>query len=414
MKRYYEIAANRSSDIKQSLDYLALAVNKFNNDYYIINAYISRLLDYCEETPVLSERKIELDKIDENIKRSLELFPYIDNLAYTYKVRYIQLNFEKKNTYFENICNEVIGLSKYHPQTICILRMTNSHKLTEGLLKEALEFYQKADNDNYIEKTYIELIKWYDNQQKIDNILHCFKDFEEKYNFSDNYKFVKANTLMRYEYFEDAYELFRSIPDDRDAIEKSMIVLSCLGKKDEIIEIYNGLTNKESYEEHFYNVIREYDKLIPLYSQKQTNKGLTKSELISYAYSLLKLEKYSDVMTLLKPYYDNPVLVDGAIIVNYLFAKAKQEKHSEAKIKIKLKEKIIESKYNNYSNFEKLGASCVIGNINDIVSYLGKILKEDPISKYTIKEWPIMLPHLKDQKVNKLLAPTIKKIENRS
>lgn len=344
--------------------------------------------------------------------------PYIDNLAYTYKVRYIQLNFnndiEKKKTYFEDICNEVIGLSKYHPQTLCILRMTNSDKLTEGLLKEALEFYQKADNDNYIEKTYIELIKWYDNQQKIDNILHCFKDYEEKYNFSDNYKFVKANTLMKYEYLEDAYELFRSIPDDRDAIEKSMIVLSCLGKNDEIIEIYNGLTNKESYEEHFYNVIREYDKLILLYSQKQANKGLTKSELISYAYSLLKLEKYSDVMTLLKPYYDNPVLVDGAIIVNYLFAKAKHEKHSEAKIKIKLKEKIIESKYNNYSNFEKLGASCVIGNINDIVSYLGKILKEDPISKYTIKEWPIMLPHLKEQKVNKLLVPTLKKIEYKS
>ena len=76
-ERYYEIAANRSSEIKQSLDYLALAVNKFNNDHYIINAYISRLLDYCEETPVLSERKIELDKIEENIKHSLELFPYM-------------------------------------------------------------------------------------------------------------------------------------------------------------------------------------------------------------------------------------------------------------------------------------------------------------------------------------------------
>ena len=417
-ERYYEIAANRSSEIKQSLDYLAQAVNKFNNDHYIINAYISRLLDYCEDTPVLSEREIELKKIEENIKRSIELFPYIDNFAYTYKVRYIKLYYnndvEKKKTYFEDICKEVIGLSKYHPQTLCVLRTTNSDTLTEKLLKEALEFYQKADNDNYIENAYIELIKWYDNQQKIDNILNCFKDYEEKYNFSDNYKFVKANILMKYEYLEDAYELYRSIPNNRDAIERSMTVLSYLEKKDKIIEIYNGLTNKENYEEHFYNVMREYDKLIPLYSQKQADNSLTKSELISYAYSLLKLGKYPEVMTLLKPYYDNPVLVDGAIIVNYLFAKAKHEKQSDAKIKIKLKEKIIESKYNNYSNFEKLGASCVIGNINDIVSYLGKILKEDPISKYTIKEWPIMLPHLKDQKVNKLLAPAIKKIENRS
>ena len=222
-ERYYEIAANRSSEIKQSLDYLAQAVNKFNNDHYIINAYISRLLDYCEDTPVLSEREIELKKIEENIKRSIELFPYIDNFAYTYKVRYIKLYYnndiEKKKTYFEDICKEVIGLSKYHPQTLCVLRTTNSDTLTEKLLKEALEFYQKADNDNYIENAYIELIKWYDNQQKIDNILNCFKDYEEKYNFSDNYKFVKANILMKYEYLEDAYELYRSIPNNRDAIE---------------------------------------------------------------------------------------------------------------------------------------------------------------------------------------------------
>lgn len=183
-------------------------------------------------------------------------------------------------------------------------------------------------------------------------------------------------------------------------------------RKDEVIEIYNGLTNKESCEEHFYNVIREYDKLILLYSQKQTNEGLTKSVLISYAYTLLKLEKNLEVMTLLKIYYDNPMLVDGAIIVNYLFAKIKQDKNSEIKIKNKIKEKIIDSKYSTYSNFEKLGAYCVISDINEIASYLSKVLKEEPICKYAIINWPIMLPYLKEQKIEKLLAPKLKKIED--
>ena len=291
--------------------------------------------------------------------------------------------------------------------------MTGSDKLTEMLLKEALEFYQKADNDNCIEQIYIELIKWYDNQNKIDNILNYFDEFEKKYNYSDKYKFIKANTLMKYEYLEEAYELFRSIPDNRDSVEKSMTILSYLEKKDELIEIYNHLTNKESYEEHYYNVMGEYEKLAICYYQKQIDKGLTKSELISYAYTLLQLDKYQEVMTLLKPYYDDPYLAEGVIIVNYLFAKTKHEKNSD-KIKNKLREKIIDSKYNNYSNLEKLGAYCVISDISEIVSYLGKVLKEDPICKYVIKEWPIMLPHLKNQKVEKLLSSTPHKIVNKS
>lgn len=45
-ERYYEIAANRSSDATQSLNYLSLACERFNNDYYIINSYISSLLDF--------------------------------------------------------------------------------------------------------------------------------------------------------------------------------------------------------------------------------------------------------------------------------------------------------------------------------------------------------------------------------
>ncbi len=414
-ERYYEIASNRSSDTKQSLEYLELAVKKFNNDYYIINLYISKLLDYCEETPILSEDDIELKKIEDNIKHSLDLFPYIDNPAYKYNVRYAQLRFsnniETRKKLFEQICDKVISLSKYHPLTLCVLRMTNSNKLTDKLLEEALEFYQKADNDNYIEKIYIELIYWYDNQQKIDSILDCFNKFEEKYNVSDNYRFVKASTLMKYEYLEDAYKLFRLLPNDHDAIEKSMTILSYLGKKDELLELYNNLTNKECFEEHFYNLADEYDKLAVLYSQKQNSKGLTKRELISYAYALLKLEKYLEVMKLLKPYYDDPILVNGPIIVDYLFAKIKYEKNTEVKNLSKLKEKIINSRYKDYSNFDKLGAYCVICNTIEIVSYLKKILKEDPVSKYSIKEWPIMRHHLKEEKVGKLLAPAPKTIE---
>lgn len=112
-------------------------------------------------------------------------------------------------------------------------------------------------------------------------------------------------------------------------------------------------------------------------------------------------------MLLLKPYYDDPMLVDGVTIVNYLFAKMKSDtdKKTEAKIKAKIKEKMFEHKYVTYSNFEKLGASCVINDLQEVVSYLGKVIKEGPLNKYIVKEWPIMVPFLENLKVIKLLTP---------
>lgn len=413
-ERYYEIAANRSVNIKQSLEYLSLAANRFNNDYYIINLYVSKLLDYCHDAPVLSELNKELGFIEENINHSIKLFPYIDNQAYTYKVKYIKLNYnndiEKQKELFNELCDEIMKLSPYHPHTLNILRIINSNKLNEKLLIDALTFYKKADNDNFIEKIYIELLKYYDNHQQIDKIFELFKEFEENYDFSDNYKYVKAIILMKYEYLQDAYELFVSMPNDSDSIEKSMSVLAYLDEKEKLQTLYNNLKNKEKYEEYFLNLTEKYNELEVIYKHKLDSGNITKDELVSYAYTLLKLEKYQDVMILLKPYYDNPNIVDGAIMVNFMCAKSKQEPQSKEKIKNKLNEKILESKFINYSNYEKLGASCIIGNEDKIVSYLAKILKEDPVSKYMIKKWPVMNPHLKNSKIEKLLLPGLKKM----
>lgn len=413
-ERYYEIAANRSVNIKQSLEYLSLAANRFNNDYYIINLYVSKLLDYCHDAPVLSELNKELGFIKENINHSIKLFPYIDNQAYTYKVKYIKLNYnndiEKQKELFNELCDEIMKLSPYHPHTLNILRIINSNKLNEKLLIDALTFYKKADNDNFIEKIYIELLKYYDNHQQIDKIFELFKEFEENYDFSDNYKYIKAIILMKYEYLQDAYELFVSMPNDSDSIEKSMSVLAYLDEIEKLQTLYNNLKNKEKYEEYFLNLTEKYNELEVIYKHKLDSGNITKDELVSYAYTLLKLEKYQDVMILLKPYYDNPNIVDGAIMVNFMCAKSKQEPQSKEKIKNKLNEKILESKFINYSNYEKLGASCIIGNEDKIVSYLGKILKEDPVSKYMIKKWPVIEPYLKNSKIEKLLLPGLKKM----
>ena len=74
-----------------------------------------------------------------------------------------------------------------------------------------------------------------------------------------------------------------------------------------------------------------------------------------------------------------------------------------------IKEKIFANKYIEYSDFEKLGAACIIGDKNEIVSYLSKIIKVTPVDKYGVKGWPVLEPYLTDSKVQRILESSVKR-----
>ncbi len=415
-ERYYEIAANRSSDAAQSLSYLSLASEKFNNDSYIINLYVSSLLDFWEDRVKQDDFPSVAKTIEENINKSLQLFPYIDNMAYSYRVRYIQLvyadNRQKMDEELDSLCNEITTKYKYHPQTLYILRLTKSKALSENRIRESLEFYSKADNEAFIEKIYIELVHWYNSQNEFNKVLETFEEFETDYICSDSYKYLKGKLLMGQEYFEDALEIFRTLPNSYKANEQIMSILAYQNNNDELTRFYEGILNKDEYLEHYYSLINDHKKLVDLYQEKLVKTSLTKSEIVAYAFSLLKTEDYDSVISLLKPYFDNPQLTDGAIIVNYQYARLKRERNTADKIKTKVKEKILDNKFIDYSNVEKFGAACVIGNKNDIISYLSKIIKANPLDKYIVRDWPILEPYLNDTKIINLLSPSVKKLDH--
>ncbi|MFK2305578.1 hypothetical protein ACIXN8_07890 [Bacteroides fragilis] len=193
-ERYYEIAANRSSNPIQSLGYLSLACERFNNDYYIINSYISVLLDFWEDRIKQEDFQSDAKTIEDNINRSLQLFPYIDNMAFSYRVRYIQLVYDdnraKLQAELDSICQDVVDKYKLHPQTLYILRLSKSKFLSESLIKKSLEFYLSADNESFIEKIYIELIHWYNSHNEFNKVLETFELFENEYLYSDNYNYL--------------------------------------------------------------------------------------------------------------------------------------------------------------------------------------------------------------------------------
>ena len=414
-ERYYEIAANRSSDAAQSLSYLSLASEKFNNDYYIINSYVSSLLDFWEDRVKQDDFPSVAKIIEDNINKSLQLFPYIDNMAYSYRVRYIQLvyadNRQKMAEELDSLCNEITTKYKYHPQTLHILRLTKSKALSEKRIRDSLEFYSKADNEAFIEKIYIELVHWYNSQNEFNKVLETFEEFESDYICSDSYKYLKGKLLMGQEYFEDALEIFRTLPNSYKANEQIMSILAYQNNNDELTKFYEGILNKDEYLEHYYSLMNDHKKLVDLYQEKLAKTSLTKSEIVAYAFSLLKTENYDSVIYLLKPYFDNPQLTDGAIIINYQYARLKRERNTADKIKTKVKEKIFDNKFIDYSNFEKFGAACVIGNKNDIISYLSKIIKANPLDKYIVRDWPILEPYLNDTKIINLLSPSEKRLE---
>lgn len=414
-ERYYEIAANRSSNALQSLEFLSLACQRFSNDYYIINLYISALLDFWEDRVKQEDFPSVAKSIDENINNSLRLFPYIDNMAYLYRVRFIQLvhgdNRQKMQEELDTFCQDITTKYKYNPQTLHILRLTKSKVLNENLLKESLDFYLKADNDTYIEKIYIELIHWYNSRNEFDKVLNTFKEYEQDYIYSDNYKFLKGKLLMDQEYFEDALEIFRTFSNNPKANEQIMTILAYQNEKEELARFYESLSNQNEYKEHYNNLINNHAELVSFYKEKFTTESPTKSDVVAYAFSLLKTEDYDSVQSLLKPYYDNPQLTDSSIIVNYQLARLKRERNATDKIKGKIKEKIFDNKYIDYSDFEKLGAACILGDKKEIISYLNKLTKNVPLNKYVVRGWPVLEPYLNDVKVQQILEPSVKTLE---
>lgn len=413
-EKYYEIAANRSKDIHQELDYLQRASIKFRNDPYIINRYTSSLLCYCEQYGGTADITSELDQIISKVNESLKLDPSIKNYAYCHKLEYLRLKYEGSELKINSdyLCEEMRSLSEYHPNTIKVLNESRYEGLTETVLKDAIEFYLSADDQTSVEKLYIQLLNWYDKNGNFNQIKSSFAKFEKDYSPSDFYKREKARILKNYEYLEDAFNIYASLPPSIEIDKDIMTILCHLGRTDDLTSYYERNNQDGSLDDHYLSLTGQYEKLNEYYISKiESGSALTKEEAMDYSFVLLKLNKYHEVVKLLKPYYDKPQLSAGAIIVNYLYASKNLDSKKNDKYNNKIKTKILDDKFHNYTELERLGALCVIGGINDIISSLSKINKNDPFDKYSIKSWPVMKPYLENDRIAKVLMPTPKKLD---
>lgn len=410
-ERYYEISANRTRNHLQAIKYLEMAVSRFPNDAYIINKLVDRILEYCQEECLAEDVNQKLKRAEELLEKSIVLYPSAENDAYTNKYRCLTIKYNNNPQELESKKKELLKSIKEsypnHPNTLELIQKIDPTSINSDYVRDAIDYYKKADNSRNVERCYMNFIDRECSNGSFENVLKLFSEFELDYVGSNNYKYFKARVLMENEYLEDALQLFNDLPENEDIIRRKLMILVVLGRLEEADRLYESSEFKDDIKPYYLSIMGRYDEERQCYENLLNEKGrLTVTKAISYAYVLLQCKDYSTVQRLLKPYYDNPITAEGAVIVNYLFARKKLNEN----IDNKLKTKIFENKYIDFSDFEKLGAYCVLMDKNNALTCLQKVIKKEPMQKYTISKWPVLEPFRYDEKFENILKPNHKKL----
>ena len=100
-----------------------------------------------------------------------------------------------------------------------------------------------------------------------------------------------------------------------------MEMLYYMGKDKELDNFYNSLSNSYDVDKAYYSAKRDDESIITLLElRKDQSNDLSVNDLIALSFSYLKTKRYSEAVSLLKPYYDNPQMKTGEIIINLSFA----------------------------------------------------------------------------------------------
>lgn len=412
-QRYYEIAANRSDSNQQSMSYLELAVAQFPNDYYIYNQSAKQRLSICQENPVYATRMDLCKKGIEDSMKSLELNSSASNIARCLLADLYEIFYANQRNKIKEKIKELYetskGLDIYHLNTLILLKKYSHEKFTEEEIRNSINFYKSADDIEALEGVYIEYLKWLtENEELEQRVLEKLKDFESDYIPSNNYLMAKANWLIEKEYLDDALNLLLSMPSSITRDSKIMSLYSMKDDSATLDDFYHKSRFMQDLQEDYFDYKKDFRGLIHYYESHESDESFfNKYRVIRYSYALLKLKDYKKAEQILKAYYDSPALVDGPIIVNYLFARKKQGNN----INKQMNSKLLEHQFIQFSDFEKFGAYCVVGDEQNGLTYLKKILKKSPHDKYVIEEWPIMEDFLKMDKFKKLLEHSPKHLE---
>ena len=297
---------------------------------------------------------------------------------------------------------DVLSISQFHPNSLKVLRGINSSLYNKELIDDAIDFYAKADNPDLLEECYMILIDWHMEKTDFETISKIMNDYEASYEPSAKYKEKKFKVLMHHEHLTEALSLFDELKPSEILRINKMEILCMLGRIEEMEAYYASIKKSKEVQAAYLSCKKDWKGLNELYKEwSKSDDFATDNHIMAYSYSLLQVKDYDGVERLLKPYYDNPLLTNGVIIVNFLFARKMNGKNVDQRIR----EKIIDNKFIEPSEFELAGAYAVLKDRTKTLDNIKKILKKQPSAKYNIKEWPILYFLQNDNKFIELLKP---------
>ena len=393
-EKYYIIAANRSVSYGQKKYYFRMAMERFKNDYFTYNRFAECVIDNAEEMIDKESLHEDLFQAKDALETSLILYNSISNEARVLKARLIRIIYhsqpDQKKRAYKELADEVWQLDKNSPKTYSVLNECNDDRFSEHNLKNAIEFYSHSDDSVLLEDSYKNLCVFYKEKGTFDDILLTWKTYESLYNPSDDFLSYKVGLLVENEYCKEAFDIINSQEQTPSLIKMKMRILSMQGKIDELDSFFSSLQiQSPSITLCYLEEKKDFSEICAIYSKKVNDKdAFSEEDVITYSYALLQEKHYKGCMSFLKQYYDNPAQKNAAIIINYLFAKKKDNPQYDAAKKVK--ELILEQKYLVYSDVEKVGAYALANMKAEMYSSLKKELGKNPSFKYSVKEWPVM------------------------
>lgn len=410
-EKYYIIAANRSVSYGQKKYYFRMAMERFKNDYFTYNRFAECVIDNAEEMIDKESLHEDLFQAKDALETSLILYNSISNEARVLKARLIRIIYhsqpDQKKRAYKELADEVWQLDKNSPKTYSVLNECNDDRFSEHNLKNAIEFYSHSDDSVLLEDSYKNLCVFYKEKGTFDDILLTWKTYESLYNPSDDFLSYKVGLLVENEYCKEAFDIINSQEQTPSLIKMKMRILSMQGKIDELDSFFSSLQiQSPSITLCYLEEKKDFSEICAIYSKKVNDKdAFSEEDVITYSYALLQEKHYKGCMSFLKQYYDNPAQKNAAIIINYLFAKKKDNPQYDAAKKVK--ELILEQKYLVYSDVEKVGAYALANMKAEMYSSLKKELGKNPSFKYSVKEWPVMENFRNDKTFLSLTSPNI-------
>lgn len=410
-QKYYIIAANRSHNYEQKKNYYKQAMIYFKNDYYTYNRYAECVINHVEDSMDKSSLHDDIIQAQIALETSINLYSSISNEARLLKARIINVGFQgqkdQKKKASKELADSVWELSTYAPITFSVLRECKDDRYSEENLKKSIEYYSYSDDSGLLEDCYKNLCVYYQEKHSFEDIKATWDNYESSFIPSDDFLIFKTRMLVDHEYVKEALNIINDHEQNSAFIKLKMKILSMQGDLEELDLYYDSLNNNDPDLKLVYlEASHKYTEMCLHYSMAIDKKEqLSENDVIQYSYALLQDKKYKECLSFLKPYYDNPAHKNGVIIINYLFAKKKDNpKYDVVK---KVKELIIEHKYINYSDAEKVGAYALAEMKGEMYSYLRKELSKAPSFKYSVKDWPIIEKYRNDKTFIDLTSPNL-------